>query len=80
MGKPIIITETGLPDGVDSRRELWATSYLKVARSKPLRHPPALGHVLAAVTCFVHPRGVVILNSVHVATLIRSNCCSDKGS
>ena len=28
-GLPIIITETGLPDGVDSRRELWATSYLK---------------------------------------------------
>ena len=29
VGKPVIVTETGIPDGADSRRELWATSYLK---------------------------------------------------
>ncbi len=35
VGKPIIITETGIADGIDSRRELWATSYLKAVRSGP---------------------------------------------
>jgi beta-glucosidase/6-phospho-beta-glucosidase/beta-galactosidase len=29
IGKPVIVTETGIPDGADSRREMWATSYLK---------------------------------------------------
>jgi hypothetical protein len=29
VGKPVIVTETGIPDNDDSRRELWATSYLK---------------------------------------------------
>lgn len=31
-GKPVIVTETGIPDGADSRREMWATSYLKAVR------------------------------------------------
>ena len=29
IGKPMIITETGIADGIDTRRELWATTYLK---------------------------------------------------
>lgn len=29
LGKPIIVTETGFPDHDDSRRELWATSYIE---------------------------------------------------
>lgn len=32
VGKPVIVTETGIPDGADSRRELWATKYLKAVR------------------------------------------------
>ena len=34
IGKPIIITETGIADGVDTRRELWATSYLKAVSAQ----------------------------------------------
>ena len=35
--KPIIVTETGIPDRDDSRRELWATSYLHAVKA-PLFH------------------------------------------
>lgn len=31
-GAPIIVTETGIPDKDDSRRELWAKLYLKEVR------------------------------------------------
>ncbi len=32
VGKPVIVTETGIPDGDDSRREMWATQYLRAVR------------------------------------------------
>lgn len=37
IGKPMIVTETGIPDRDDSRRELWATSYLHAVKA-PLSH------------------------------------------
>ncbi len=41
-GKPVIVTETGVPDGADSRREMWATSYLKAVRVRSLSATPTL--------------------------------------
>jgi hypothetical protein len=42
VGKPVIVTETGIPDNDDSRRELWATSYLKAVGHA---HMAVLGHL-----------------------------------
>ena len=39
VGKPVIVTETGIPDGDDSRRELWATSYLKAVEPPEQTRP-----------------------------------------
>ena len=47
IGKPIIITETGIADGVDSRRELWATSYLAAVR--PTKREPPFKSLFASV-------------------------------
>lgn len=37
IGKPVIVTETGIPDGADSHRELWSTSYLRVVSASDSR-------------------------------------------
>lgn len=49
IGKPIIITETGIADGIDTRRELWATTYLKaVSATAPYRIAAAKHFLLAS--------------------------------
>ena len=81
IGKPIIITETGIADGVDTRRELWATSYLKaVSVEAPLEGLAQHGkhyysiHYSAAFHRASHHRKLRCAKSLHTAIQMSDGC------
>lgn len=61
VGKPVIVTETGIPDHDDSRRELWATSYLRavIFPASGLQSRPPVGG------CLTLERDVCTTTSCH---------------